>query len=228
MKLLALCMLFCPPTAAPPAPTVPLATAPFCVLYRVFDNGTPKTDFFAKGTVEIGGDDITIPKDPANYRIMTLTLEAKKDCLPGEWSILNESVYQLDWFGKILHKSATTTKPDYFTTYSPAADQSEKNGTMRVSFLVPFKGKQLEKAEFSLYISSARVNPDCDVCPPPSKRGRLLTLRGDLVTDGTSWSMPLRCHKPSSQCPCSPEDYFPTLTVRCPPFLPPFSCPCLE
>lgn len=215
MKQLMLCMLLC---GAAPQPVVPVeAQGKFCVLYRFFDKGTVKTAVFASGTLSIGKEDVKIPLDTSIYRIMTFTLEAHQDCLPGEWSILNESVYQLDWFGEVRRKSAATTKPDYFEPYSTAAPQSEKNGTMRVSFLVPFKDKHLETARFSLYIFCNRTNPDCIVCPSPGEPAPLLQLRGYFEKPRTGAPAKITLDPVASGAPVPlwPKDYFPTITDGC-------------
>jgi hypothetical protein len=231
MKQLMLCMLLYPPAAAPPAPPRPLATARFCVLYRVFDKGKQKTEVFADGEVKIEGSDITIAAgptdpDPNKFRIMTVTLTAKEGCLPGEWSILNESVYQLDWFGESHRKSAVTIRPDYFRPHSPSGPTPEY-GKMRVSFLIPIKSDGPESARFSFYIFCDRANPDCIVCPSPGAPRPLLKLEG-FFERGISWTIVLDRVESNPSIPVSPENYFPTTISGCGgpfPVLPNPSCP---
>ena len=80
--------------------------ATFCMLYHYSEKGTDKLFPFASGTVEKQSD--------ASVTTVKLTLTAVSGCLPGEWSILNESNYALCYREGFSSRLVATSRPDCF------------------------------------------------------------------------------------------------------------------
>jgi hypothetical protein len=194
------------------------------VLYRFFDKGTVTTRKFATGTIEIGG-----PVDPRR-RILTLTLTAEPDCLPGEWSILNESSYQqLDCFGDLSCSSTATAGPDSFAAHVPAP---LKRGKMTLRFLVRFKEATITPptgpgpTSFCLYMFCHRANPDCRVCPRTNDPRPFLRLNGSFIFSPPPGPQELAN---INIAPISSlDDYFPTSNGSGLGELPPLPYPCCQ
>jgi hypothetical protein len=201
--------------------------ADFCVLYRFFNKGTQETRVFAQGSVKLG--DAVIGTSPPS-RMLTLTLKADRQCLPGEWSILNESFYRLDCFGHPNYTFIASPGDVRFRVHVPTqSDDATKNGKVTVCFRIPFASTPSpEPVSFAFSVWCNRANPDCDVCPLPSNPQPFLRLNGcfDITVLDNIVLGP--CPPAPHPTLSSPEDYFPIVEGLIPSVLPPLPYPCCQ
>jgi hypothetical protein len=139
------------------------ASASCCVLYRIMDKGTVKLFCFAECEVKA--------IDDPRGRIVIVALRPDDRCLPGEWSLLNESRFAISYSYFSSSYTRAPESPICFTPICPRLstarnDQSHPprrpGGELEVRFRIPTPTKG-----FSVYIYCERVLPACEVCLLP-------------------------------------------------------------